>query len=328
MKSQAVDHVLLETSLITTSVRSLVEGYILNCRCEGKSQATLANYLNRLRCFMWFCQERNYPDEPHKITTEHIRQFLWYLASEPVRWNGSSTSARKPASRSTVNHYYRVLNTFFAWLKREELIADNPVTRIKTPKMAQQVVQALNPQEVTRLLDRSSGKSYLDVRNRAIVMMLLDTGIRAFELANLRLDDVDTTSGSILIKLGKGSKQRVVRIGTTAQKALWRYVAMYRRGDSDRLFLNRSGEPLDVTGIKIMIRRLGKKSGVDNAHVHRLRHTFAISFLRSGGDVFCLKYLLGHSTLAMTQRYLQSLNAEDAANAHRQHSPLDNLSSK
>lgn len=325
MKSQSVDHVLLETSSVATSMRSLVEGYILNCRCEGKSQATLANYQNRLRCFMWFCQERNYPDEPHKITAEHIRQFLWYLASEPVRWNDSSTSARKPASKSTVNHYYRALNTFFAWLKREELITDNPVTRIKTPKIVQKVVQALNTQEVTRLLDRFSGKSYLDVRNRTIVMMLLDTGMRAFELANLRLDDVDTTSGSILIKRGKGSKQRVVRIGTTAQKALWKYITMYRCGDSDRLFLNRSCGPLDVTGIKLMIRRLGKKAGVANVHVHRLRHTFAISFLRAGGDVFSLQYLLGHSTLAMTQRYLQSLNAEDAANAHRQHSPLDNM---
>ena len=328
MKSQAVDHVLLETSPITTSVRSLVEGYILNCRCEGKSQATLANYLNRLRCFMWFCQEHSYPDEPHKITPEHIRQFLWYLASEPIRWNGSSTSARKPASQSTINHYYRALNTFFAWLKREELIADNPVARIKTPKIEQKVIQALNPQEVTRLLERFSARGYLDARNRAIVMMLLDTGMRVFELANLRLDDVDTTSGSILIRRGKGSKQRVVRIGAKAQKALWKYMTVYRRGDSDRLFLSRSGEPLDVTGIKIMIRRLGKKAGVENAHVHRLRHTFAISFLRSGGDVFSLQYLLGHSTLAMTQRYLQSLNAEDAANAHRQHSPLDNMSSK
>jgi site-specific recombinase XerD len=270
MKSQAVDHVLLETSPITTSVRALVEGYILNCRCEGKSQATLANYLNRLRCFMWFCQEHSYPDEPRKITTEHIRQFLWYVASEPVRWNGSSTSARKPASQSTVNHYYRALNTFFAWLKREDLITDNPVTRIKTPKIEQKVVQALNPQEVTRLLERFSGKSYLDVRNRAIVMMLLDTGMRVFELASLRLDDVDTSSGSILIQRGKGSKQRVVRIGAKAQKALWKYVTMYRRGDSDRLFLSRSGEPLDVTGIKLMIRRLGKRAGVANVHVHRL----------------------------------------------------------
>ena len=92
-----------------------------------------------------------------------------------------------------------------------------------------------------------------------------------------------------------------------------------------RLFLNRSGEPLDSTGTKLMIRRLGKKARVHGVHVHRLRHTFAISFLRAGGDVFSLQYLLGHTTLQMTQRYLQSLNADDAMNAHRKFSPLDNM---
>jgi site-specific recombinase XerD len=251
---------------------------MLNCRCEGKSQATLANYQHRLRCFMWFCQERDYPDEPRKITTEHIRQFLWYVASEPVRWNGSSTSARKPASQSTVNHYYRALNTFFTWLKREELITDNPVARIKTPKIEQKVVQALSSQEVRLLLDQSLSKNSIDVRNRAIVMMLLDTGLRLFELANLQLEDVNKRTGSILVRRGKGAKQRVVRIGFTTQKALWKYVTVYRRGDSKSLFLNRSGQPLDINGIKIMIRILGKKAEVNKFHVHRLRHTFAISF--------------------------------------------------
>ena len=108
MKSQSVDRVLLKNSVAVTSIASLVEGYILNCRCENKSQATIENYQYRLRCFLWFCQVRGYPDQPQKLTTSHIRQFLWYLASEPNRWGGSSTSARKPVSQATVNHYYRV----------------------------------------------------------------------------------------------------------------------------------------------------------------------------------------------------------------------------
>ena len=101
---------------------------------------------------------------------------------------------------------------------------------------------------------------------------------------------------------------------------------MYHTGKSDRLFLGSNREPLEGTGIKLMIKRLGKKAGLKGIHVHRLRHTFAISFLRAGGDVFSLQYLLGHSTLSMTQRYLQSLNAADAAQAHSRFSPMDNLS--
>jgi len=107
-----------------------------------------------------------------------------------------------------------------------------------------------------------------------------------------------------------------------AQKALWKYLTLYRKGNSNGLFINRSGATLDAVGIKILIKRLGDKAKV-HVHPHKLRHTFAISFLRAGGDVFSLQYLLGHSTLAMTQRYLQSLNANDAANAHKKFSPLD-----
>lgn len=325
MTSRAIDDLTLETLASTTDLKSLAQGYILNCRVEGKSQATIHYYEGMLRRFLSYCYSNTYPSNPKEITANHIRQFLWYVASEPVRWNGSSLSARKPATLSTVAHYYRALHTFFNWLKSEELITENPLTRIKKPKEERKVIQALTPHEVNTLLSMLSSKTFLDVRNRVIVMMLLDTGMRVNEMANLRLDDIDMKTGSILVRRGKGNKQRVVRIGHKCQKALWQYVTLYRRGNDDRLFTDASGKPLEVGAIKLMIRRLGKRAGLKGVHIHRLRHTFAISFLRAGGDVFSLQYLLGHSTLAMTQRYLQSLNADDAVGAHRKFSPVDSL---
>ena len=141
----------------------------------------------------------------------------------------------------------------------------------------------------------------------------------------MNIDYIDTKTGTILVRYDKGSKERIVRIGNRAQKALWRYLTIYRQGYHSNLFLSRSGYPLTSTGVKLMVRRLAKQSCIPNVHVHRLRHTFAISFLRAGGDVFSLQYLLGHSTLQMTHRYLQSLNANDAINAHRRFSPLDRI---
>jgi integrase/recombinase XerC len=163
----------------------------------------------------------------------------------------------------------------------------------------------------------------LNMRNRAILSVFLDTGLRLSELINLTLDDVNMDDGSILVKRGKGGKPRVVRIGNKAQKALWKYT-LYCKGNSNRLFLNRSGEPFNFFGVVIFLKRLGNKAKV-KVHAHQLRHTFAISYLRAGEDVFSLQYLLGHSTLSMTQRYMQSLNASNAANAHKKFSPLDNM---
>jgi len=323
MAKQVVDNLLLESLISTTSLESLAKGYILNCKTENKSPKTISGYEMVLRNFAWYCKENNFP-QVQKLTAVHIRYFLWYLGSESHRWKSTSPTAKRTASQTTVNGYFRALRTFFNWLEREELIIENPFRNLKTPKVDRKIIQALTPNEIERLFKLCSGKSALDVRNRAILSVFLDTGLRISELTNLTIDDVNMDDGSILVKRGKGGKQRIVRIGSKAQKVLWKYITLYRKGNSNSLFLNRSGEPLDVIGIKILIKRLGDKVKV-KVHPHKLRHTFAISFLRAGGDVFSLQYLLGHSTLQMTQRYLQSLDANDAANAHRKYSPLDNL---
>ena len=276
-----------------------------------------------LRNFIWYCKQEGFP-EVQKLTAVHVRHFFWYLASESHRWNSTSPAAKRQATSTTVNGYFRALRTFFNWLEREELIIENPFKNLKPPKIDKKVIQALSPAEIDRLFKVCSGKNMLDVRNRAILSVFLDTGLRISELVNLTLDDVDFDNGSLLIRKGKGGKQRVVRIGNRAQKMLWRYITIYRKGESNHLFINRNGESLNLLGLKILIKRLGDKAKV-KVHPHKLRHTFAISFLRAGGDVFSLQYLLGHSTLQMTQRYLQSLNANDAANAHKKFSPLDNL---
>jgi len=318
MQNQATEHLLFSVS----SLQSLTKGYILTCRTEGKSAKTISGYQMVLNNFSWFCQNNQYPDV-QKLTPIHVRNFLWYLASEPNRWNSTSPAVKKPASQTTVNHYYRALRTFFNWLYKEQLIPQNPFDHLKTPKIQKKVIQALSAKDIEQLFEECSGKSAIDVRNKAIVCTFLDTGLRVSELADLNIDDIDFDTGSILVRHGKGNKQRIVRVGSRAQNALWRYLTI-RATDNKRLFMNRNNQPLDVRGIKILIKRLGVRAKI-KLHPHQLRHTFAVSFLRSGSDVFSLQYLLGHSTLSMTQRYLQSLNANDAINAHKKFSPLDNL---
>jgi site-specific recombinase XerD len=323
VNNQLGEHLTLENLVSTTSLESLVKGYILNCKTENKSPKTVSDYEMVLRNFIWYCHQNDFP-EINKLNSFHIRHFLWYLGSETHRWNSTSPAAKKKVSQATLNDYFRTLRTFFSWLEREELIMENPFKSLKPPKVDKKVIQALTPNEVERLFKECAGKSALDVRNKAILSVFIDTGLRVSELTNLNIDDVNMDDGSILVKHAKGGKQRIVRIGTRAQKALWKYVTLYRKGNSNRVFINRNGEPLDVRGTKILTKRIGDKTGI-KVHPHKLRHTFAISFLRAGGDVFSLQYLLGHSTLTMTQRYLQSLNANDAANAHKKFSPLDNL---
>lgn len=323
MTNQPFERLLTESLVTITSLESLIKGYLLNCRTENKSPKTIRGYSMVLRFFAWFCKEQRFP-EVQKLTASHVREFLWYLGSETNRWNSTNPSAKRTVSNTTINDYFRALRTFFGWLEREELITTNPFAHLKTPKPDHKIVQALSTAEIERLFKVCGGKSAIDTRNRAILSVFLDTGLRLSELINLTLDDLNSDTGSILVRHGKGNKQRVVRIGNVAQKALWRYITVCRKGNSNRLFLNRGGEPFDFYGVSIFLKRLGDRTKVQ-LHAHKLRHTFAISFLRAGGDVFSLQYLLGHTSLSMTQRYLQSLGVDDAMRAHKKFSPLDNL---
>lgn len=319
MAKQALDHITYKLTL-----DGLTKGYILTIKTEGKSRHTVYFYESILNRFLWYAENHDFPHDPNEVNRFHIAEFLSYVQNEPIRWGDTSTSARRPANQTTVRHYYRTLYTFFSWLVREGFANDNPASHIKTPTAGNKVIEALTTFEINSLFSACSGKTSLDVRNKAILSLFLDTGLRVSELANLNIDDIDMDSGAILVRHGKGNKQRVVHAGIKAQKILWKYITIHRKSESNRLFINRSGDPLDTVGVKILIKRLGEKAGV-KVHPHKLRHTFAISYLRAGGDVFSLQYLLGHSTLQMTQRYLQSLNADDAINAHRKYSPLDNL---
>ncbi len=202
MKKQVVDSLLLESLVSTTSLVSLAKGYILNCKTEGKSQKTVSGYEMVIRNFIWYCERNNFP-QVQKITAIHIRHFLWYLGSESHRWDSTSPSVRTTASATTINGYYRVLRTFFSWLEREELIIENPFRNLKTPKPDSKIIQALTSNEIDRLFGVCSGKVALDVRNKAIISVFLDTGLRISELTNLTIDDINMDDGTILVRRGK-----------------------------------------------------------------------------------------------------------------------------
>jgi site-specific recombinase XerD len=158
---------------------------------------------------------------------------------------------------------------------------------------------------------------------------LLDTGLRASELVGLTLDKVWIDDGLVKV-LGKGNKERLVPMGATVQKAVWRYLHSYRPKPAnplyDTLFLTANGEPLTVNRLECIIERYGKKAEIEGVRLspHTLRHTAAVSFLRNNGDVFSLQRMLGHSSLEMTRHYCNIADI-DVKKAHLRASPVDNL---
>ncbi len=193
---------------------------------------------------------------------------------------------------------------------------------IKKPRFTRKIIKGLEPEICHKLLNSFNGKDINDYRNKAILFIFLDTGLRLSELANLELTDINIERGIIKV-MGKGDKERLVRIGLKTQKALWHYLSR-RNSELNHVWINKDNQPFTATGIAQMIRNLGKRHGIQLSP-HKLRHSFAISFLRNGANPFELQIALGHTTLEMTRRYTQALGFEDVFRRHVVASPVDRL---
>jgi site-specific recombinase XerD len=297
----------------------LIEGFLLSCKVENKSPATISFYKNILNKFQWFLSK--YGIETIDATT--IRQFLGYLKDSPCRWDSDNTRANRPVCAYTVDRYYTGLSALFRWATNEGMVDTNPMATIKKPRFQRKIIKGLEPEVCKRLISSLNGKSLEDYRNKAIVYMFLDTGLRLSELANLKMSDVNVERGIIKV-IGKGDKERLVRIGLKTQKALWSYLTR-RDSYTEYVWIGRENQPLTATGIAQMVRKLGKSLNLSRLSPHKLRHSFAISFLRNGANPFELQIALGHTTLEMTRRYTQALGFEDVFKRHVLASPVDNL---
>jgi integrase/recombinase XerD len=161
-------------------------------------------------------------------------------------------------------------------------------------------------------------------RDVAIILTLLDTGLRVSELCNLTVRDYQTETGRLHVRHGKGNKARHVFAGVRAQKAIWRYLLERNRvRPADPLFASKTENALERNNIRHTLNQIGENAGVDDVHPHRFRHTFAVEFLRNGGNVFELKRILGHEKLATVEVYLE-LASVDIQKAQHANSPADN----
>ncbi len=165
------------------------------------------------------------------------------------------------------------------------------------------------------------------VRNHAIFVTALDNGLRASELADIELGQLDLKGGYIKV-MGKGAKERIVPIGDFVKMTLWNYINKVRPEPviigCNKLFLSSEGQPITANTIKLVFSRLARKSGIERLHAHLCRHTFAINYLLNGGDIFSLREILGHTTLEMVNHYLHFTRSQITAQ-HRKYSPMDRL---
>ena len=286
--------------------------YLLSCKVEGKSLATLKHYHQRVSAYIFFAKGAKLPGDARGTTAQDIRLFIASLQA-------------KGLEPSTISAHYRALKTYFTWIINEGFAETNPLDRIKPIKVPVKFPKPFSWQDIEKLIALTEGNRFLAIRNRAIILLALDTGLRLSEMAGIKIADLDFNRETIRV-MGKGSKERVVRIGRKTQKAILRYFAM-RDDEHDCLWVTEERRPLKLRGIQEAIKRLCHLAEINDATPgpHTFRHTAAITCLRNGMGEFTLQMMLGHSTLQMTRRYVSALNSDDVIEAHKKASPVDNM---
>ena len=135
-----------------TTIKQTVEGFLLNCKVEGKSYGTIECYSDKLKGFLWYAKNYKWPDNITEITTNHLREFLAYLRETPHRFNSSCPRAMKPINSTTIQKYYRALSALLNWSVSEGIIETDPLVKIKVPRAEKKVVKALSSTEVNQLI--------------------------------------------------------------------------------------------------------------------------------------------------------------------------------
>lgn len=277
---------------------------------------------SKLNAFLIFQEERGktYIDE---VTTQDIKAFI-------------AEYIRRGRKNVYINGILNAIRIMFNYLVDEQVITceQHPGLRIKNLPKEKPKIIVFNDSEIQRMVKVFNGKGFLEVRDKLIIMLLSDTGIRCSELCKLR--NADVTDTQIIIRYGKGRKQRSVYLSPTVKKAMLRYERTKRAyfegknypEQEEYYFASYRGNKLTVEAVERVVKRAGTRAKVRpevRCSPHTLRHWWAITSLRNGEDVYTLSRLLGHSSIATTQIYLESITDEEVIQKAIRTSPLGNL---
>ena len=300
-------------------IENIIAKYSLRARAEGLSPKTIKNTASSVRYFTHFIGGI---EDVKKITSDDLRRFIISLQHKK-RWSGRlGVKVQNNISGTSINTYVRAIRAFWSWMHRENIIKVNPFATVPAPKIPQKLPKVLSEQDLGSIF-----KLEMTTRDRAILMLLLDSGIRLTELANLTRDDLNKTADGITVT-GKGNKQRHVYISDDTGVELTMYNIFERPEpgvSTDKFFLTNDGYPLTAPRIQKILELIGKKAGItQRLSPHKLRHSYATMSLRHGANLEILRRSLGHTDIKTTEVYL-SLTDADVQTAHKQFSPISNL---
>lgn len=282
---------------------------------------TIRTYLLAVRQLGEFLRSEGLSPDPAALGRETMVAWMRYLQRSADE-GGQGLSAQSALQR------YRSISRYFEFLVDAGDIAESPLAKVKPPRVPEKLVPVIGEGDLKKLLKAVAGADFESRRDRAIIGLFIDTGLRIAEMAGIRLDDLDLEEREVEV-LGKGRRSRLIRFVKETRSDLQRYLlvrARHPHAESEWLWLGKRGQ-LTANGVYQMIQRRCEDAKIAPIHPHMFRHTFAHLYLKGGGSEGDLMKVTGWKSRQMVDRYGASAAAARAADAHDQFSPRRKISS-
>ena len=309
------------------TLKMLIDFYLSDMRLKNRTADSVRTNESTLRRFAGHLAEGG-ECSFEMVTPARARSYIEVLQARGSKYKDHPNRPEMAEALSpyTIRKTVKILRGFGTWLEREGY--PSPFGELAIPSVPRAMIETLTPEEIETLTSRLNPGTVQGARNYAMVLLMLDSGLRIGEVITARLSDLDLRERRVRV-MGKGRKEREVPFGQKTARALLRYSETARPspvnpGDTF-LFLSVDGYPLTRNAMEGIIRRMRKSSGVDKLHGHLFRHTFAVNYLAAGGDVETLRRILGHESLEVTKRYLSGLSSAQVRAMYDNYSPVDRL---
>lgn len=338
-KGQAQDTRQRTVHMVTEIMFSqAIDEFAFDMQAMRRSRHTISDYKTAYQHWL-----RIMGDAPLcKISYRDVKRFLHDISKEEIAPKGIAPRPSKKRSAKTIKNYHIALSALWSWAINEGYASDHVVRKISPPKANKKPINPFTDAEIVALtkackLSRawhnkplSQSRRLTATRDLAIILILLDTGLRNTELRNLTIDDINWKTNSLKVCHGKGDKDRFVGFGYECRRALRRW--MLDRPEQAKLrgnwlfcnVLRYKGHKMSRGALSKLLKRIGEVAGVDDCHPHRFRHTTAVRRLQAGLNVFQVKEMLGHASLETTMQYVH-IAGLDMQDAMARTSPVDNL---
>ncbi|RAU96779.1 tyrosine-type recombinase/integrase [Paenibacillus sp. YN15] len=298
---------------VADDLDSAVDLFLRDGRIRNISEHTIGFYRQELRKLKRMLEEQRVKTDPAEITERTMKEnVILYMMDKGLK-------------ETSINCVLRASRAMFNFLVREGYLRVSPMREMNLIRQRKKAVPTFTTAQVHILLAQPDEKTFVGVRDKTIMMLMLETGVRLRELADIKTGDIEWRNGVILIE-GKNGKDRFVPFQSTMRQQLGKYLSLRGNLGHDTLFVTIDNTPITRRQVQEQIQFYGARGGIQGVRCspHTFRHTFAKMSVQNGADVFALQAVLGHATLEQVRTYVNLFSSE-VRDKHRKFSPLEKL---